>query len=223
MKIYYGGHSSFLLESKGKSVLIDPFMLSDEMKTFKPDVIALTHGHGDHIGSAENISRETSAPILGVFEIANHFAALGLNTIDGHIGGKIEFDFGWIKFVNALHSNSIDGKYTGNPCGFVINMHGTTVYHAGDTGLFGDMALIGSENIDVFLCPIGGKYTMEPDDAVKAVELVEPSIVVPMHYNTFPPIEQDPIDFKLNVEKNSPSVLVEILKPGSAFSINEEE
>ena len=223
MKIYYGGHSSFMLESKGKSVLIDPFMLSEDMKTIKPDVIAITHGHGDHTGSAEDISRDTKAPIIAVFELANHFASLGLNTIDGHIGGKIDFDFGWIKFVNALHGNSVDGKYTGNPCGFVINMHDTIIYHAGDTGLFGDMTFIGKDSIDVFLCPIGDKYTMGPDDAVTAVELVQPSIVVPMHYNTFPPIEQDPIDFKLKVEKNSSSVIVELMKPGDAFSINEEE
>ena len=224
MKIYYGGHSSFMLESKGKIVLIDPFMMSEEMKALKPDIIAVTHGHDDHAGLAVDIAKQYNSPVIAVFELANHFSSLGIAAIDGHIGGSIDFDFGSIKFVNALHGNSVSGKETGNPCGFVINMYDTVVYHAGDTGLFGDMKLIsGQTPIDVFLCPIGDKYTMGVDDAVKAVELVNPAIVVPMHYNTFPVIEQDPIDFKLKVSKSAPNTVVEILKPGDAFAVNEEE
>ncbi len=226
MKIYYGGHSSFMLESKGKIVMIDPFSLSEEMKQAKPDVIAVSHAHGDHIGSAMEIAREKQAPLMAVYELSNYFHSQGLETIDGHIGGKIKFDFGWIKFVNALHASSLeeDGRFMGNPCGFVVNMHGTTVYHTGDTGLFGDMALIAEMTpIDVFLCPIGDKFTMGPDDAVKAVKLVLPAIVVPMHYDTFPPISQDASLFKSRVESEVPSVTVEIMKPGDAFSLDEEE
>lgn len=219
MKIYYGGHSSFMLEEGGHRVLLDPLLLSEAMKIAVPDVIAVTHGHGDHLGSAIDIALSRKVPIMAVFELANYCAEKGAQTLDGHIGGRLKFDFGWIKYVQAFHgSASPDGEYTGNPCGFVVNMSGITVYHTGDTGLFGDMELIASQTpIDVLLCPIGDKYTMGPDDAIKAAALVKPKVIIPMHYNTFPPINQDANKFKVDVEKAVPSVKAQIMKPGDVF------
>ncbi len=223
MKIHYGGHSSFLIENKGKRVLVDPFMMSDEMKNLKPDVICVSHAHGDHIGSAIEIAKETGAPVMAVFELANYCASQGVQTLDGHIGGKLYFDFGWIKFVPAWHGSSLeDGTYMGTPCGFVVKMGENAVYHTGDTGLFGDMKLIAEvDPIDVFLCPIGDKYTMGIDDAVVATKLVEPSYVIPMHYNTFDPINQDPEVFKEKIAASVPGMSVQIMKPGDVFKVYE--
>lgn len=220
MKIYYGGHSSFMIENGGFTVLIDPFMLSEDMKKASPSIIALTHGHGDHIGNAAEISIKKKAPILAVFELANYFAEKGCETIDGHIGGKIKFDFGYVKFVNSLHGNSSpEGRYTGNPCGFIVDMNGIRVYHAGDTGLFGDMALIAEQTpVDVFLCPIGDKYTMGPEDALKAVSLVRPKVVVPMHFNTFELIAQDAGDFKKKVEGLGIGVTAVVMSKGDVLN-----
>lgn len=221
MKIYYGGHSSFLLESNNNRILVDPMMISPKMAEKKPTLIAVSHGHGDHIGDSEKIAKKNDIPIMAVFELANYFAKRGCKTVDGHIGGKIKFDFGFIKYVTAFHGNSTpDGTATGNPCGFVFNIDGITVYHTGDTGLFGDMELIAKQTpVDVLLCPIGDKYTMGPEDAIVATKLVNPKIVIPMHYNTFPLIAQDPEDFKKKVEKDSKTKVV-IMKANDVFEYN---
>lgn len=219
MRIYYGGHSSFLIEKDGKRVLVDPFMLSGEMRAARPDVICVSHGHSDHTGEAEEISKASNAPVMAVFELANYFSEKGCRTIDGYIGGTVRFDFGSIKYVNALHGGSSpEGGYAGNPCGFVINMGGTVVYHTGDTGLFGDMALIASQTpVDVLLCPIGDKYTMGIEDAARAVDLVRPKVVIPMHYNTFPAIRVDPGLFVKRVDAIGAGIRTVVLRPGESF------
>lgn len=219
MKIYYGGHSSFMLESKDRKILIDPMML-EGIPDGGINLIALTHAHGDHMGDAAELAKKNGCPVMAVFELANYLAAQGVETADGHIGGKLHFDFGWIKFVPAWHGSSLDGRYMGMPCGFIINLYGTTVYHAGDTGLFGDMQLIARQTpVDVFLCPIGDKYTMGPEDALKAVELVRPRIVIPMHYNTFPPIKQDPEAFAASVQETAAGTEAWVMKPGENRSL----
>ncbi|MDQ7824055.1 MAG: metal-dependent hydrolase [Candidatus Eremiobacteraeota bacterium] len=226
MKIHYFGHDAFLLEEKGQSVLIDPFLSGNPNAKVKPSelspkVILVTHGHGDHLGDAIDISKHSGAPILGVFELANYCAGKGAKTIGAHMGGTIKFDFGWVKLVPAWHSSSSpEGNYLGNPCGFVVHMGDTTVYHTGDTCLFGDMALIAEMTpIDVLLCPIGDHFTMGIRDAAKAVELVKPSLVIPMHYNTFEPIRQDPKVFRETVGKRHPAAQVLILEPGAVHEM----
>jgi L-ascorbate metabolism protein UlaG (beta-lactamase superfamily) len=222
VKVHYLGHDCFLLEGKGKRVLMDPFLTGNPLAAakpgdMKPDLITVTHGHGDHLGDAIEISKHAKVPILGVFELANYCQAKGAESIGAHFGGTIRFDFGWVKLVPAWHSSSApDGTYLGAPCGFVVHCDDLTFYHTGDTCLFGDMKLIAEMTpIDVFLCPIGDHYTMGIHDAVKAVELVSPHWVIPMHYNTFEPIRQDPKGFKDLVEKKVPSVHVMIMEPGA--------
>lgn len=219
MKIYYGGHSSFMIEKDGYSVLIDPFILSSDMESIKPDAICVTHGHGDHTGMAEDISKKHGAPIIAVFELANLFSRSGCKTIDGHIGGSVSLPFGRVSFVPALHGSSFHtGENAGNPCGFIIDIGGTKVYHAGDTGLFSDMSLIRElYNPDIFLCPIGDKYTMGVRAAVKAVDFVRPKAVIPMHYNTFPAINASPEEFKAGVDALNIGAETVILSPGGMF------
>jgi L-ascorbate metabolism protein UlaG (beta-lactamase superfamily) len=131
-------------------------------------------------------------------------------------GGKKEFEFGTVQFVPAFHSSSLDGKYMGQPCGIVFTTaEGKRVYHAGDTALFGDMALIGKQGIDLALLPIGSHFTMDPEAAAQAVELIQPKEVIPIHYNTFDLIRQDPEDFKSLVEGRT-SARVVLLKPGES-------
>jgi L-ascorbate metabolism protein UlaG (beta-lactamase superfamily) len=226
VKVHYFGHDCFMLEGKGKSVLMDPFLTGNPKTTvksadMKPDLITVTHGHGDHLGDAVEISKHSRAPVLGVFELANYCQGKGAQVIGAHMGGTVKFDFGWVKLVQAWHSSSApDGTYLGNPCGFVVHIDDVTFYHPGDTCLFGDMALIAEMTpIDVFLCPIGDHYTMGLKDAVKAVELVNPHHVIPMHYNTFDPIRQDPKTFREMVEKKVPSVHVIIMEPGAIKEI----
>lgn len=221
MKLYYGGHSTFLLDDGKHRLIIDPFMLTPKMRDLKLDYIALTHAHGDHFGDTVELAEANSATVIAVFELANYCSSLGLKTLDGHIGGRLNLDFGSIKFVPAWHGSSIeDGKYMGNPCGFVIKMGGKTIYHAGDTALFGDMKLIGElDAIDYFLCPIGDKYTMGIEDGVRATLMVNPKNVIPIHYNTFGAISQDPIDFKQRLNAQNGDIGVKILKPGDVLEI----
>lgn len=228
VKINYLGHDCFLLESGGKQVLIDPFLTGNPTAAppkgeMKPEAILVTHGHGDHLGDAIDISKKSGGTILGVFELANYCEGKGAKAIGAHMGGTVKFGFGWAKLVPAWHSSSApDGTYTGNPCGFVVHIGDINVYHPGDTCLFGDMKLIAEMTpIDVFLCPIGDHYTMGVTDAVKAVELVNPKWVIPMHYNTFDVIRQDPHGFRDLVEKKLPKVKVIVLEPGHAYEAPE--
>ena len=221
------GHACFEILGDGKKerILIDPF-LSDNPNAgasageMKPTHILLTHGHGDHVGDAITIAKATGAKVLGVFELMNYCASRGVeNVIPAHMGGKIPFGFGWVKLVPAFHSSSTaDGVYTGNPVGFVINYYGHHFYHAGDTGIFGDMALIARlYRVDTAMLPIGGTFTMDVADAVEATSMLRCRNVIPMHYNTFPPIEADPQVFKKKVEEVTKTRAI-ILNPGETVS-----
>jgi len=230
VRINYYGHDCFLLKGREKQVLIDPFLRGNPMTTqepdeLKPNLILVTHGHGDHLGDSIEISKASGAPVLGVFELANYCQKHGASTIGAHMGGTVKFDFGWVKLVPAWHSSSSpDGEYLGNPCGFVLHIDGVTFYHTGDTAVFGDMKLIAELTpIDVFLCPIGDHYTMGPAEALKAVELVNPRMVIPMHFNTFPPISQDPRQFKNEVEKKLSGIRVTVLAPGASADVEAKE
>jgi L-ascorbate metabolism protein UlaG (beta-lactamase superfamily) len=223
INVKYLGHSCFLLEGQGKTILIDPFISENpaaavEMEHLKPDLILLTHGHGDHLGDTIEIAAKTGAEVLGVFELMNYCADMGVSNVHpAHMGGKIRYDFGWVKLVPAFHSSSSpDGVYTGNPVGFVINFFGHHFYHAGDTGLFGDMELIARVNrVDTAMLPIGGTFTMDIEEAAEAVKMMKPVNVIPMHYNTFPPVAADPVEFKKLVESAGSSKTL-ILNPGES-------
>lgn len=222
------GHSCFQITDNSHSVIIDPFLSGNPVAVLKPDAIKvdavlLTHGHGDHFGDTIEIVKRNNALVIAVFELAKYCEQKGLQTHGMHIGGSHVFSFGKVKFTPALHGSSIIEddetiRYMGNPAGIVLTMGEKTIYHAGDTGLFMDMELIGKMNLDAALLPIGDNYTMGVDDAVEAVKILHPKIVIPMHYNTFDLIKADPDDFSAKVQNYSTKCV--ILKPGEGCQIN---
>jgi len=207
VKITYHGHSAFEIKTEKHSIIIDPFLEGNKHAKIKPsdvktNYVILSHGHGDHIGSAFEIAKKNGATVIAVNELANYAAENGCKAHNMHIGGGFNFPFGRVKFTIAHHgSSSPDGRYMGEPAGIVITINGKNIYHAGDTGLFLDMKLIGEmTSLDAALVPIGDNFTMGIDDAVKAVEFLNPKLAIPMHYNTFGVIEADPNEFKRKVE-----------------------
>lgn len=207
LKLTYISHSSFVLNDGEYTIAIDPFITGNPTATvkkedIKPDFIVLTHAHGDHFGDAFSLAMDNNATIIAVNELANYMASKGLKAHNMHIGGSYKFPFGRLKFTIAHHgSANPEGVYMGEPAGVIINIGGKTIYHTGDTGLFLDMKLIGElDKIDIMMAPIGDNFTMGIDDAVKAVKFVDPTLAIPMHYNTFPVIQANPEEFKLKVE-----------------------
>jgi L-ascorbate metabolism protein UlaG (beta-lactamase superfamily) len=206
-KLTYFSHAAWKLETNGHIILIDPFLDDNptspvKSKDVSADFIIITHAHGDHIGDAIPIAKDHNAMIIANFEIANWCGEQGVTAHPLHIGGGRDFPFGRVKMTQAFHGSSFpDGSYGGMPTGVLITVEGKTVYHSGDTGLFGDMKLIGEMNpIDVALIPIGDNFTMGLDDAVKAVEFLQPKKAIPMHYKTFDVIDADPDQFVARVK-----------------------
>ncbi|WP_422122961.1 metal-dependent hydrolase [Planococcus sp. X10-3] len=226
MKISYHGHSVVKIMTEGKTILIDPFIngnsLTDlKVEDEKPDAILLTHAHNDHVGDTVELAQKSGAKVVAPVELANYLGTLGLDAVGMNLGGAKEFDFGTVKYTKAFHSSSYtteDGDviYGGMPAGILFKAEGKTIYHAGDTELFGDMQLLGYRNeIDVAFLPIGDFFTMGPEDAAYAAELLKAKTVVPIHYNTFPPIKQDPQEFKKMVKGSD----VRILEAGNSFEL----
>lgn len=210
MKLTYLGHSAVMIEEGKFKGIIDPFISGNSLAKIEINELSeishifVTHGHSDHIGDTVDIAKKTGATIIANHEICAYFNKFKLKTHAMHIGGRTKFDFGIIKMANALHGSGISENgnmiYGGNPCGFVIEINNKKIYHAGDTGLTLDMKLLEDENIDVAFLPIGGNFTMDLDDAVKAADFIKAKKVVPIHYNTFGVIEADPFEYKNKVK-----------------------
>lgn len=225
MKINYLGHAAFLIEGS-KRIVIDPFLSGNPAaktnpEDIKADLILVSHGHGDHFGDTLSIAKQSKGTVVSVNELAIFCANKGVNSHGMHIGGSHVFDGIKIKLTPAWHGSGYGGEcpleYLGTPCGFIFNLDGKTIYHAGDTGLFGDMELIGRLNkIDLAMIPIGDNFTMGPEDALEAVKMLKPGLVIPMHYNTWPLIEQDPLQFKSEVESKTGSK-VAVITPGASL------
>ncbi|MFA4885102.1 MAG: metal-dependent hydrolase [Desulfotomaculaceae bacterium] len=226
MKITFLGHAGFLIEGS-KKIAIDPFLTGNplaktKVEDVKADLILVSHGHGDHIGDTIAIAKQSGGTVVSVFELATFCANKGVQAHGMHIGGSYTFDGVKIKLTPAWHGTGYgagDGplEYLGNPCGFIINLDGKTIYHSGDTGLFGDMELVGRlSKIDLAMLPIGDNFTMGPEDALEAVKMLKPKMMIPMHYNTWPLIAQDPQKFKSEVESNTGSK-VAVIAPGESL------
>lgn len=200
MKLTYYGHACFAVETEGKTILFDPFITHNQqakhidISTIKADFIFLSHGHGDHVADAVAIAKSTNALCVAAAEIAGWLQKQGLERVHAmNHGGPIPFDFGTVRGVNAIHSSSLpDGTYGGNPLGFLFKTGSGNFYFAGDTALTLDMRLIPMwAKLDFAVLPIGGNFTMDVADAIKAADFVQCDKIVGVHYNTFPPITID--------------------------------
>lgn len=225
IKLTWYGHACWNIETSKGNILIDPFFTGNPGAPItadqaKPDFILISHGHGDHLGDAVPIAKRTGALVISNYEIASYCQSQGCKAHPQHIGGSRNYPFGNLKLTIAHHGSSFpDGRYAGNPAGFLLTLGKIKIYDAADTGLFFDMKLIGEEGIDVALLPIGDNFTMGPDDALRAVKLIKPKVVIPMHYNTFDVISQDPKSFASRVKKALSKTKVVVLKPGESFSL----
>jgi L-ascorbate metabolism protein UlaG (beta-lactamase superfamily) len=228
MKLTWLGHAAFLLENGDAQVLIDPFLsgnpaASAQADQFSPQTILLTHAHNDHVGDTVAIAKRAGSKVIATFELGTWIGTQGVeDAVGANHGGTVAFKGGTVKFVPAWHTSSYEhnGQFVapGLPAGLVVKMGDKTIYFAGDTALFLDMQLIGEEGLDVAVLPIGDHFTMGPDDALRAVKLLHPKVVIPCHYDTFAAIEQDEEAFKQQVERQTDATCT-VLKPGESIEI----
>ena len=224
-RITFLGHGCFQVDTGGKCVVIDPFLTgnpaaSTSADQLSPDAVIISHGHGDHVGDAVEIARRTGCVVVSNFEICQWLESQGVGNAHAmHIGGSHPFDWGTVKLTIAHHGSMLpDGANGGNPCGVVLKLDDGTIYHACDTGLFSDMQLIGEEGIDVAILPIGDNFTMGPDDAIRALNLIQPKRVIPDHYDTWPLIAQDAEAWAHRVRAETTAEPM-LLKPGESCGV----
>jgi L-ascorbate metabolism protein UlaG (beta-lactamase superfamily) len=224
VKVTWYGHACFSIEGGGATLLMDPFLTGNPLAPVaadevNADYVLVSHAHGDHLGDAVPIAKRTGATVIANFEIATYCGNQGVNAHPLHIGGGRDFPFGRVKLTIAHHGSSFpDGSYGGNPAGFLLTIEGKKIYHACDTALFYDMKLIGEEGVDLAILPIGDNFTMGPEDALKAVKFIEPKTIVPIHYDTFEVIQQDPHAFAQRVAAETSAKCV-VLEPGQSLTL----
>ncbi|MCH9656426.1 MAG: metal-dependent hydrolase [Planctomycetes bacterium] len=224
-KITWLGHSTFQIESAGKTILLDPFFTGNPSASISAseataDAIIVSHGHGDHVGDTVEIAKRTHALVIANYEIIEWMGKQGVENVHPqHIGGAHKYDFGTVKLTIAHHGSMLpDGSNGGSPCGILLKLEEGTIYFAADTGLFSDMRLIGEEGVDLAILPIGDNFTMGPDDSIKATKMIAPKRVMPMHYNTWPLIEQDAAAWADQI-RNQTSAEPVVLEPGDSFQL----
>ncbi len=235
LKFTWLGHSGFLFEVNNHSFVLDPFLSGNPLSTIGPDDVGdvehilLTHAHSDHVGDNDDgvagdtisIAKRTGAQIVCNFEMGNWFMQQGLENVwQGNPGGTMSGEFMDVKLTKAFHSSSFgDGTYGGQPNGMIIKAGGKTLYHAGDTSLFGDMSLIAEEGLDVVFLPIGDVFTMGVEDSIRAIKMLRPKYAVPVHYNTFPPISQDAGAWAEKVHRQTNTQPI-VLDPGGSYTLD---
>ena len=218
------GHGSWAIKCGDYNVLLDPYLDESPVATVTSDevladYILVSHGHFDHMADVVAIAHRTEATVVSNIEICSWLAKQKVErTEQMNIGGEISLPFGRVKMTMAHHSSGFpDGSDGGNAAGFLLKLDDATIYFACDTALFLDMKLIGAARIDLAVLPIGDRFTMGPDDAIEAVKLLGPRRVVPVHYNTWPPIEQDAQAWARRVEAHTAAEPV-VIEPGEKIT-----
>lgn len=219
-KFHYINHACFMIEKNNSAIIFDPFLDGNpeglQANDIKVDYIFISHGHFDHLGSAFEIAKNCDATIISTAEICGLAEAAGCKAHAMHLGGTFMFPFGKVRVAMAFHGSGVPG---GHACGFVVDFYDTKVYFAGDTALYSDMQLLPQlDAFDYAVLPIGGNFTMDPKDAAIAAKFLQAKYVIPVHYNTWPPITQDVDAYKADVEATTPSKVL-IVKPGETIEL----